>query len=86
MVYQHNNVMNWSLNQLAMFLFHKDMREARRKFLARGGDKSAHGGDSKFFGWGGTALDGGDYPLKGGVPPIPPLVESPGTQGSRGGV
>ena len=44
------------------------------KSLARGrGDKSVHGGGSKIIGWGGTALDGGYYPLKG----APPILESP---------
>ena len=32
------------------------------------------GGDSNFFGWGGTALDGGGLPLDGGGPSI---VETP---------
>ena len=44
LVNQHNNVINWSLNQLDMLLFikikcynNRIAREARRKFLARGG-------------------------------------------------
>ena len=81
LVYQHNNVIYWSLKQLNMFLFLKKKsynngiaREARRKFLVRGGDKSAHGGGLKIF-WmgGGQLLMGGDYPFKrGGVPHPPP--------------
>ena len=41
-------------------------REVRRKFLARGGDKSAHGGGSQKF------FYGGGLPLHGGDPPSPP--------------
>ena len=74
LVNQHNNVINWSLNQLDMLLFikikcynNRIAREARRKFLARGGTKVFMGGDSKFFGW-------GDYPF---IPPIPPMLGSP---------
>ena len=69
LVNQHNNVINWSLNQLDMLLFikikcynNRIAREARRKFLARGGTKVFMGGDSKFFGWGGQALMGGGLP------------------------
>ena len=59
LVNQHNNVINWSLNQLDMLLFikikcynNRIAREARRKILARGeGDKSAHGGRLKDFVW-----------------------------------
>ena len=50
--------------------------EARRKFLARGEDKIVHGGTQIFFGWGGQALMGGLH-LHGGVPPIPPILDSP---------
>ena len=56
LVNQHNNVINWSLNQLDMLLFikikcynNRIAREARRKFLARGGDKSVHGGGLEIF-------------------------------------
>ena len=74
-----------SSNQLDMFQLIKIKsknngiaREARRKFFARGGTKLLMGGDSKFFGWGGTGLDGGGLPLYGGgSPPIPPHIGQP---------
>ena len=74
-----------SSNQLDMFQLIKIKsknngiaREARRKFFARGGTKLLMGGDSKFFGWGGTGLDGGGLPLDGGgSPPIPPHIGQP---------
>ena len=48
-------------------------REARGKNLVRGGTKVRMVGDSEFWGWGGTGLDGGGTtPGWGGVPPIPP--------------
>ena len=77
LVNQHNNVINWALNQLNMLLFIKI--KAHGKLLARGGTKVFMGGDSKFFGWGGTGLDGGGLPLHGGgSSPIPPIFGSPG--------
>ena len=75
-----------SSNQLDMFQLIKIKsknngiaREARRKFFTRGGTKLLMGGDSKFFGWGGTGFDGGGLPLNGGgPPPSPPILASPG--------
>ena len=70
LVNQHNNVINWSLNQLDMLLFikikcynNRIAREARRKFLARGGQKCSWGGTQNFLDGGGTGLDGGGLPL-----------------------
>ena len=67
LVNQHNNVINWSLNQLDMLIFLKIKcwnngiaRKVRRKFLARG-DKSYH-------------LDGGERPWWGDDP----ILGSPG--------
>ena len=77
LVNQHNNVINWLLNQLDMLLFIKNKcenneitRESRRKFLARGGTKVLMGGSQKFF-------YGGGIPLQGGGPPIPPHIGQP---------
>ena len=53
-------------------------REARRKFLVRGGQKCSWGGTQNFLDGGGQALMGGDYTLMGGgPPPSPPIVASP---------
>ena len=64
LVYQHNNVIYWSLKQLNMFLFLKKKsynngiaREARRKFLVRGGTKVLMGGTQNFW----------DYPSSGAM-------------------
>ena len=79
LVNQHNNVINWSLNQLNMLIFLKIKswnngiaREARRKFLARGGQKFSWGGTQIFLDGGGQALMGGDFPFMGGDPPPSP--------------
>ena len=54
------------------------LREARKKIFGQGGDLAIHGGDRKFFGWGGTGLDGGGQPLHGvWSPPIPPMLGTP---------
>ena len=55
----------------------KDNGQMRAKraenFRLRGGTKVTVGVDSKFWGWGGTGLHGGDNPLMGvGPPPSPP--------------
>ena len=77
LVNQHNNVINWSLNQLDMLLFikikcynNRIAREARRKFLARGGTKVFMGGTQNY-------LDGEGQALMGGCPPHSPHVGQP---------
>ena len=46
-------------------------------FSPGGGTKLLMGGDSKFFGWGGTGLDGGGLPLDGGGSPPSPHIGQP---------
>ena len=50
-----------------------------QKILARGGQKFSWGGTQNLFDGGGQALIGRYYPLMGeGVPPILPILASPG--------
>ena len=80
LVYQHKNVINWSLNQLAMFLFIKDInikklnlaRNAQKIYSQGWGGQKCSCGGLIFFWIGGTAFDGGGIPLDGGGTPHPP--------------
>ena len=60
------------------------MQRAPKKFCQRGTNVLI-GGDSKFFGWGGTGPDGGGLHLDGGggAPPIPPHTGQPWVENSE---
>ena len=78
LVNQHNNVINWSLNQLDMLLFIKINRSAQKIFSQGGGQKFSWGGTQIFLDGGGQALMGGDFHfMGGGPPPSPPMLGSP---------
>ena len=72
-----NNIVNICFKEKAK----KDNGEMRAKraenFRLRGGTKVTVGVDSKFWGWGGTGLHGGDNPLMGVGPPHPPHIGKP---------